>query len=89
MLDVNLLLSLYELSLCKWTILDFISEFASYLENIVYANCRQNIVGNFDILVDGHEDNNVMILICSIQYDVLCVTYVSHDKGHTLDLIII
>ena len=70
----------------KWTI----SEFSLYLESIIYPNGRLIIVGDFDIHVDDHDDDDLRKLL-DLLYSLGMtqhVTYPTHDKGHILDLII-
>ena len=95
MLDVNVLplpdvlrlVAIHIPPTCKWTFSDFISEFSLDLENLVYANGRLIIVGDFNIHVDDRDAEKFLDLLYSLGLT-QNVTYPTHDKGHVHDLII-
>ena len=74
----------------KSTISDFLDEFAALMETVVISSGRLIILGDFNIHVDVEDDPN------SIKFAELLDSFnltqhirqSTHDKGHTIDLII-
>ena len=69
---------------------DFLNEFVSLLEGVLFSQGRLLIVGDFNIHVDNPADSDALKFInllysMGLSQHVICPT---HNKGHTLDLII-
>ena len=68
----------------------FFQNFLLYLERIVYVNGPLIIVGDFNIYVDDHDNNDVKEFLDQLYSLGLTqhVTSLTHDEGYILDLII-
>ncbi|XP_070550950.1 uncharacterized protein [Ptychodera flava] len=75
---------------CKHTVSDFLNEFTHLLEVILHAKGNLIIVGDFNIHVDDLRDRDALKFVDCLNSFGLeqHVQFSTHDKGHTLDLII-
>ena len=69
---------------------DFLTDFSKLMEGLIHANGHLIIVGDFNIHVDNPRDHDALKFVNILNSFGLeqHVNIPTHDKGHTLDLII-
>ncbi|XP_077978882.1 uncharacterized protein LOC144434304 [Glandiceps talaboti] len=71
---------------CKWTVTDFLDEFATVIEGIIHARGHLVIAGDFNIHTDDPSNNdathfNDLLHSFGLEQH---IKFPTHDKGHTL-----